>query len=241
VISRRLPLFVAAALAVLPGHLLAQADNRPGVAVMRFDNGGSHGPEAEAEDYDALEVGLQQMLLTELSQNPELRTVERSRIADITREQGLADQGLVDPSTAAEIGRLVGARYMVMGSFTDLFGDMRLDVRVVDTESGEIVASGAVQDEREETLTMLVQLADDIATKVDLPPLPGNVRDEREEEAQSVPDEGFKQYSRALMLIDEGFEEEGIQTLERVVQTFPDWKEPGRELEQIRSKSSAGA
>jgi hypothetical protein len=130
---------------------------------------------------------------------------------------------------------------MVMGSFTDLFGDMRLDVRVVDTESGEIVASGAVQDEREETLTMLVQLADDIAQKVDLPALPDNVRDDREEEAQSVPDEGFKQYSRALMLIDEGFEEEGIQTLERVVQTFPDWKEPGRELEQIRSRSSAGA
>ena len=57
-------------------------------------------------------------VLTELSQNPELRIVERERIAELTEEDGLVDQGLVDPSTAAEIGRLVGARYMVMGSFT---------------------------------------------------------------------------------------------------------------------------
>ena len=215
-----------------------ERDDRPGLGVMRFDNGGSHGPEAEAEDYDALEVGLQQMLGVELAQNPELRIVERGRIADITRELGLVDQGMVDASTAAEVGRLVGARYMVIGQFTDLFGTMRMDVRVVDTETSEWVTSTRVQGEREETLQLLVDMADQLASGLELPSLPDEVREQREEEAEEVPPEGFREYSRALMLIDQGFEEEGMQSLERVVERFPDWDEPKQTLEKERSSAT---
>lgn len=203
----------------------AQADDRPGIAVMRFDNGGSHGPDAEAEDYDALEVGLQQMLLTELSQNPELRVVERGRLNELVREQGLAEEGTVDPATAARLGRVVGARYMVIGSFTDVFGTMRVDLRVLDVETSEVLSTAGNQKPRTELLGLLVELADRVSTSVDLPPLPKAVRKEREKKATTVPPEGITQYSHALMLIDEGFREEGLESLERVVERFPDWQE----------------
>lgn len=56
---RALLSMTAVALLVGSGPLAAQ-DTRSGMAVMPFTNGGSYG--LQAEDYDALEVGMQQML-----------------------------------------------------------------------------------------------------------------------------------------------------------------------------------
>lgn len=216
----------------------AMEDDRPGIAVMPLDNGGSHGSDAEAEDFEALEVGLQQILLTELSQNSALRIVERGRLAEVLQELELSDQGVVDPSTAAEVGNLVGARYMVFGSFTDLFGEMVLTVRVVDGETGEVLPAEKIQGEREETLSMLIELAEQITARIDLPSLPAQVREAREEQAEPVTPEGLRKYSRALKLIDAGYEEQGMETLSEVQSEFPDWEEP--RLAMSRQETSAG-
>ena len=69
-------------------------DRRPGIAVFPFTNGGSFG--ASKEDLSALEVGVQQMLLTELAQNPALRIVDRSVLKQILEEQNLVGAGRVD-------------------------------------------------------------------------------------------------------------------------------------------------
>src|SRR5690606_12043859 len=50
-----------------------EADRRPGIAVLPFENGGVIGP--DKEDFEPLTVGIQQMLLTELAQNPAVRIV----------------------------------------------------------------------------------------------------------------------------------------------------------------------
>jgi TolB-like protein len=239
VFPRRLFLMTAALFLALAVPLSAQdRDDRPGIGVMPIANGGSHGPDAEAENFEGLEVGLQQMLLSELSFNPELRIVERSQIAEIIREQGLADQELVDPSTAAQVGRIVGARYMIFGQFTDIYGTMRMDIRAVDVETTEIVGVSTSSGESAEVIQILVDVADGLSSELDLPPLPEEIREQREEEAQQVPDEGFREYSRALMLIDQGFAAEGMESLERVVERFPEWDEPKRTLEKERTSTS---
>ena len=79
------------------------------------------------------------MLLTELAQNEALRIVDRSILNRILEEQNLSRQDLVDPNTAANVGKLVGARYFILGSFIDFYGDFRIDARVVSVETSEIV------------------------------------------------------------------------------------------------------
>ena len=76
-------------------------DRRPGIAVFPFTNGGSFG--ASKEDLSPLEVGIQQMVLTELSQNSNLRIVDRSALKQILEEQNLVGAGRVDASTAARL------------------------------------------------------------------------------------------------------------------------------------------
>src|SRR6267142_6439874 len=104
-------------------------DTRPGIAVLPFDNSGSYGQ--DKENFDALQKGIAGMLISELAANPAARVVEREQIQSLLDEQNLGAGGRVDPQTAAKIGKLVGARYIITGTFVDFYGDFRVDLRLV--------------------------------------------------------------------------------------------------------------
>ncbi len=207
-------------------------DQRPGVAVLEFDNGGSHGENAEEGDFAALGVGLQQMLLTELSQNSHLRIVERSHLRDaLLHEQDLAAQGRVDKSGAAEIGKLVGARYVVLGSFTDLYGQFRMDARVVDVETGEVLKSESVRDRREKIYDLLVDLSSQIIADVHLPPIPVETRESRK--SRNIPAEAITLFSRAQVFADGGYKDRAIELYRRLTTEFPDMVQAKEALRQL--------
>lgn len=230
-------LFATLALLAIPAVTLSgqepQDDPRPGIAVLELENGGSHGENAEAEDFESLGVGLQQMLLTELAVNSELRIVERRRLNTLMAEQDLRAEGRVDPSTAARIGQLVGARYVVLGSFVDLFGDFHMNARIVDTETSELVPGTAqqVRDRRENIYDLLVELASDITAAVDLPPLPTEVREARME--REIPAEAVTLYSRAQVYEDAGRTEQAITLYRRITEEFPQMEEARQALVQL--------
>ena len=111
---------------------------KPTVAVLYFDYGG------KKADLEPLREGLAQMLITDLAELPEIRVVERARLKAILEEHGLAASGKVDAASAARVGKLLGARDLVLGSFFDLAGTLRIDARVVEVETGKIVRSVGV-------------------------------------------------------------------------------------------------
>ncbi len=88
-----------------------------------------------------LSFGLADLLIGDLSKSPELRLVERLHTNAILRELDLVDQGLVDPRQGPRVGRLVGARRLLLGTASMSNTEtVRLDARVVD------VIAGTVQD-----------------------------------------------------------------------------------------------
>lgn len=212
---RVLGILVAAMVAVPAGG--AAQDVRPGVAVLPFDNGGSYGQ--EREDFEALQIGLQQMLLTELAVNRNLRVVGRGRLRELMREQDLGASGRVDPATAARIGRLVGAHYVIVGGFVDFYGDFRMDARIVNVETGEIVKSERVRDRREQLYDLVVGLASQLTRGVDLPPLPRQAYEERRR--RDVPEEAVRLYTKALLYQDRGDTTRAVQLLNQVKTEFP--------------------
>jgi curli biogenesis system outer membrane secretion channel CsgG len=209
-----------------------EVGERPGVAVWPFSNGGSFG--RDPWDYEALGVGLQQMLITELSLNSDLRLVERSRLREILDELELARSGFVDPGTAAEVGKLVQARYMIVGGFVDADGTMRLDGRIVDVETGEILTETAttVQGDRGKLLEMVVDLGVILTRVADLPALPQQVVAERK--ALDYPAEAIQLYSRALWREERGDLEGMAELLRRLTSEFPQHIEGRQMLEQYR-------
>jgi TolB-like protein len=215
----------------LAGALGAQ-DSRPGVAVLPFVNGGSYGQ--DPENYQALEVGIQQMLTTELAQNPALRVVDRSNIKSLMTEQDLGGSGRVDAATAARLGKLVGARYMIMGGFTDLYGNMRLDISVVSTETSEIVRAEKVTFKRDELFSGVVNAATVITTGLKLPDLPKETQAKRDERAREInKTQAVSYYTRGLLYADRGDKERAKELFAKALQEFPDYTEAQQALNQL--------
>jgi TolB-like protein len=88
-----------------------------------------------------LSYGLADVLVNDLSRSPELHMVERLQTGAIMRELSLVDEGITDPKQAPRVGRLVGARRLLIGSASrGIGGSVVLSARVVD------VIGGTVQD-----------------------------------------------------------------------------------------------
>ncbi|UCD23026.1 MAG: hypothetical protein JSW51_08115 [Gemmatimonadota bacterium] len=218
---------IAATLAAAPTE--AQ-DSRPGIGVLSFENGGSYG--LESEDYSAFEVGIQQMLITELSVNTDLRLVDRGRIQEVLREIELAASGKVDANTAAEIGKIVGAKYMIMGGFIDWYADLRFDARIVEVETGEIMQAKSVRGSRQDMFDMVVELADLVTRGAELEPLSKSLMNERKEIKLS--EDAVRLYTKGVFYQDRGDNERAIELFSQVTREFPAYTPAQEALSQLQ-------
>jgi len=210
-----------------PLHAQEQ-DTRPGVAVLEFTVS-SVGDEAlPAEN---LGVGLQQQLINEFSSNPAVRVVGRARLQDALQEFELVDQGLADPTAAVQVGRLVSARYMVQGSFNDWSGELMINAEIMDVETTELIRGVQVRGGQDELFDLFVDLVESVTEAADLPPLPAEVREQRQE--REIPAEAMTLYARALVLQDTGQTDRAVQTYRRITQEFPQYTEAREALAQL--------
>ena len=125
---------------------------KPRIAVLAFQNNstfsywGEHLGAAAADE-----------LTTQLVRSGAFRVVERNQVDAILEEQHFGLSGAVDAATAAEIGKILGVQAVLMGSITQFSIDRksggmgalrvsyteaesRMDVRLVNTTSAEILA-----------------------------------------------------------------------------------------------------
>ncbi|HEY7193265.1 MAG TPA: CsgG/HfaB family protein [Gemmatimonadales bacterium] len=225
---------VVAVLSLVPVLLAAQQhgqDTRPGIAVFPFTNGGSYGQ--GKEDFDALERGIAGMMISELAQNPAARVVERQEIQRIIDEQNLVGQNRVDPQTAAKVGKLVGARYVVAGTFIDFYGDFRVDVRLVNVETGEIVKTESERMQRDHMFDIIRNVATRLMKDANLPALQRQASDQRM--GRQVPTEALTYYSRGLLYADHGQKDKAIEMFNQATTIFPGYTEAEQALQRVKS------
>lgn len=122
------------------------------VAVLYFEGGGS--PQLEP-----LKVGLTQMLITDLRGTEGITLVERTQLQAVLDELQLGHQGVADPATAAQVGKLLGAEWLVLGSYFEVFSTLSFTARVVRVETGEIVHADQVSGAGADFMGLEKQLA----------------------------------------------------------------------------------
>ncbi|MBT3220473.1 MAG: hypothetical protein HN348_15410 [Proteobacteria bacterium] len=106
----------------------------------------------ESEDtgpLSALKVGLAQMLISDLHSTPDLQVVERARLQVVLDELELGHSGMTDSATAARVGSLVGAQWMLMGGYVELGGTLIVTARLVEVETGRILKAFTETDSTE--------------------------------------------------------------------------------------------
>ena len=154
---RRMLASLVLALGALAPSLACAESAKPILAVMKFQD------ETGAMPFQG-GIGrvVTNMLASEIAARDAFTVVERRKLRAVLEEQDLAESGLLKPGDGAKIGQLTGARYLVMGTITafqpdtetkvsggGLFGRARveqtnrgsylaLDLRVVDTSTGEV-------------------------------------------------------------------------------------------------------
>ena len=217
---------VLAPLAVMAAPLAAQ-DARPGFAVLPFSNGGSYGQDKEI--FAALERGIPATLIAELGQNTSVRVIERTETQRLLDQSNLDASGRVDAATAARIGAQVGARYAIMGTFIDYYGKFRIDARIVDVGTGEIltvVQAGPA--DRQALYGLLRDLAAGIVTETGVPGEAGG------RAVRALPTEALTAYSRALLYHDRGDTATAAEFYQRAITLFPDYTEAKDGLRRVR-------
>jgi DNA-binding winged helix-turn-helix (wHTH) protein/tetratricopeptide (TPR) repeat protein len=121
----------------LPLQVSAQAPTRKSVAVLGFRN-------LSGRDDDAwLSTAFSEMLSTELSAGEQLRLVSGQEVADFRGSSPWPQSGTLDESTAGRIGAALNADLLVLGSYTTTPAQVRLDVRLQDVRTGEILKETA--------------------------------------------------------------------------------------------------
>lgn len=84
-------------------------------------------------------------LLAHLIREKKLRVVERRFIEKTTKEIEFGMSGLVHEDAAKSIGKLVGADGILTGSYTLIGEHVKLQARIIDVETGELLATGGVR------------------------------------------------------------------------------------------------
>jgi len=81
---------------------------------------------------------LSDQVIETVKKNGAYVVVERKRLILALEELRLGTTSLVDEATRLRLGKIVGARWMIFGGYLVVAGQMRLDLRLVEVETGRI-------------------------------------------------------------------------------------------------------
>ena len=114
------------------------------IAVGDFEN---NSIVKSAYDMDRFSRGLVHVLTSDLLQTSSLRVVDRQRLSVLLDELKLSrDPGLMQPEARVRLGQLTGAQSYFFGQIMQLGPrKLRIDLRWVDTSTGEILLAKSVE------------------------------------------------------------------------------------------------
>jgi len=118
------------------------------IAVIEFSN--LRGQATEFGRYLAEE------LITRLYLTNKFEVIERQLLNKVLKEHQLNMSGLIDASSAKELGRILGVDAIASGSVTDLDNSVKVNARLISTETGKIFSVASVTISKDNTVRRLM-------------------------------------------------------------------------------------
>jgi len=234
-LAAALSLALALPLAARAAHAAEPAPKpKPTVAILYMDYTGKD------ESLVVLKKGLAQMLISDLSTVPTVQIVERDRLQDIMDELQLGTTAKIDPATANRLGKLLGAKYLVLGGFFDLLGTLRVDARVVEVETGRVIRSVGAQAKDDAFIDIEQKLVTELqaiftSADIDAPPeeRAKPVRPPAVARPKAVRTKTVARYGKALDFMDRGDKVKAKEELQAVVAEQPDFTLAANDLARL--------
>ncbi|MDH3976539.1 MAG: CsgG/HfaB family protein [Deltaproteobacteria bacterium] len=150
------PALILFAFAAFTGSASAQY-KKAKIAVLDF--------QLQGDSYETQDMGkiVSEWLITALVKDGRFDVVERRLLEKILVEQKLALTGLIDATSAAKLGRVLGVKIIISGSVMKFQNVMEVNARIIDVESASIIAAENVKSTTAARLEdLVVQMAEKI-------------------------------------------------------------------------------
>ncbi len=162
--------------------------------------------------------------------------VDREHLAEILREQRLSASALADPGTRVQVGKLLGAKYFIFGTYTIVGRQAALTARMDSVETGQIVEANRVSGDEYDLRELSQQLAgkflgplDQFVAEQELHP---TVR------AGRPPPDALGYFNQGLAYEHTGEYNQAIDMFTRALTIYPRYADARSELEKA-SESAA--
>lgn len=142
------------------------APHRRAVAVLGFKNLTGN------PDKAWLSTALSEMFTTELGEGDELRTIPGESVANMKISLALPDEDSYSTKTLKRIAQNLGSDDVVVGSFLPVGnGELRVDLRLQDTASGETVATVSEKGSETQIDDLVASAGNELRQKLGIAPL----------------------------------------------------------------------
>jgi TolB-like protein len=147
---------------ITKGYARNSAGGKPTIAVVEFSDlsGG-------VTDLGRL---LSEELITKLFSTGNYKVIERLLLNKAIAEHKLQLQGLVDPKSAKELGKILGVDSIVSGTIADVGDSLRVNARLISTETGEILSVAAATIRKDDAAKKLLAAAGEKSAEFDSAP-----------------------------------------------------------------------
>lgn len=180
-----------------------------------------------------LAYGLPDLLITDLARSGRLQLVDRLRLDAVLREIRLVETGRVDTATAPRVGKLIGARRLVLGTLTQATPDnLRIGARVADVATGQVRsavdASAPLEDILQAEKALAFELFDQLGV---------NLTPAERSAVEQLPTKNIGAllaYSRGVRFQVEGRFEAAAQEYREAVQLDPGFSAPAARLNDVQ-------
>ena len=142
---------------------------RPSVAIIGFEN------LTGRPEHAWLSTAFAEMLSTELETGGRLRVVPGENVARARRELKLEEANTYSKETLGKIRKYLGVDYAVTGSYLEqgTGGEVRLDMRLQDVRSGEVMAAIPETGTESNLIELLSHAGSDLRTRLGISEIPG--------------------------------------------------------------------
>ncbi len=100
---------------------------------------------------------LAEELTTRLYRTGKFEVVERQLLNKVIQEQQLGLTGYIDDNTAVSLGQILGVDAIASGSITDLGVYVKVNARLISSDSGKVFSVASVKIPKDETVCMLLE------------------------------------------------------------------------------------
>ena len=132
---------------------IRSSDGRISVAVMPFNN------QTNDTILNIWQVGIQDILITSLSNSDELKVRQIESTSNLIRGKGLADFESITPSVAGKISQKLDADICIYGSIKQAASTIRLNAQLIDSRTAEAFKSFQVDGTADNILQVIDSLA----------------------------------------------------------------------------------